>query len=124
MIKISIDEGSAFDVLSIFQIKIKLSDTKEKQIQNKKNFLSLKKELCEQIGKKLVKKILYSITYKKLCKANEDTFIAVSKAKTDEVTASCVDRCNYQRYIIKKKVQSEFFNSKLTETKTGYEKLK
>ena len=76
------------------------------------------------MGEELFSKIIKSKEYNDLLNANELTFNAVDKAKTDDVLASYVDKCNYGRMLSKKKLQEKFFNTNLTETKIGYEKLK
>jgi hypothetical protein len=124
MIKISLDEGYIFDILSIYELKINKSDTIEKKNQNIENYSNLKSEIVDQIGIGLFDTIIESEEYKKLYTANSDTFDVVDKAKTDEVLASMVDKCNHVRYICKQNIQVKFFNKKLSETKIGYEKLK
>ena len=124
MIKISIDEGSAFDILSIFEVKIEKSDTDVKKQRNKDNFKFLYDEICCQLGEEMTQCILNSDEYSQLVNENRKTFDVVDKAKTDDCLASDVDRANYGRYLSKGKLQMKFFNRTLTETKTGYEKLK
>lgn len=124
MIKISIDESSAFDILSIYQLKSIYSETEEKRQQNLQNIKELSDELIEQIGELKFNEVIESEEYIKLYIANMDTFEMVDKAKTDEVPASAVDYANHQRYLCKSEIQKRFFNTNLSETKTGYEKLK
>ena len=121
MLKISIDEGSAFDLLSICQIKINKSEGPNKVIC-KNNFDILKNEIVSQISPVKFKKIVGSLEYRNLLKANKHTFNVVDKAKYDKVLASEVDKKNYQRYLCKTKLQSRFFNTKITEIKIGYRK--
>ena len=64
----------------------------------------------------------FSDEYKNILNANNLTFDAVDKAKTNEVSAQYVDYCNYQRHTAKYKFQNKFFNSDLNEIKIGYEK--
>jgi hypothetical protein len=122
MIKISIDESSAFDILSIYQLKISNSETEEKRMLNESNFTDLYTELSRQLSTDLLTSILTSDEYKNLLAANLETFLVVDKAKTDEVLASEVDKKNYKRFICKKNLQVRFFKNDLSETKTGYEK--
>jgi len=116
MIKITVDEAYAFDYYSILELKYNngyiLKEYLEQTIQ----------DLHNAIGIRLTNIVLESIEYQKLKNANLLTFEAVDKAKTDEVAASYVDKCNYQRMIAKKNLQAKFFNTKLSETKIGYDK--
>ena len=66
--------------------------------------------------------MMHSKEYENMIKANELTFDAVDKAKNNEVTAQCVDYCNYKRYIAKQDFQKKFFDCELKEQKLGYKK--
>lgn len=118
MIKINVDEAYAFDYYSILNLKFNNGYISEKIITE------CKLNLIDQIGKNLFLEILESEEYYNLLNANELTFNAVDKAKTDDVLASYVDECNYIRMLAKKSLQEKFFTTSLTETKIGYEKLK
>ena len=118
MIKIYVDEAYAFDYYSILNLKFNNGYISEKII------IDCKIDLINQIGKSLFLEIIESKEYRALLNANELTFDAVDKAKTDEVLASYVDKCNYGRMLSKKSLQEKFFTTILTETKIGYEKLK
>lgn len=118
MIKISVDEAYAFDYLSILQLK----KNNGSNVDNIINIIT--SELQKQIGHKKLDSILKSEEYKNLYDSNKKTFEAVDKAKTDEVKASYVDQCNYNRMLNKQILQEIFFGGNLTETKLGYEKLK
>jgi hypothetical protein len=118
MIKISVDEAYAFDYMSILYIKLEKNDS----VKNIINII--KNELINQLGVDKFNDIMASEEYKNLKNSNKTTFDAVNKAKTDEVLASFVDSCNYERMICKKKLQDKFFNNKLSELKIGYDNLK
>lgn len=118
MIKISVDEAYAFDYMSILEIKLEKNYNVETIINTIKN------ELINQLGFKQFNEIIISEEYINLKFSNKNTFDAVDKAKTDDILASFVDRCNYERIICKKKLQDKFFNNTLSEVKIGYEKLK
>jgi hypothetical protein len=118
MIKINVDEAYAFDYYSILELKFKNGYISKDVVQCTKD------DLCSAIGLELVNTILLSEEYRNLMNANQITFDAVDKAKTDEVTASYVDKCNYQRMLAKKSLQNAFFSTPLSETKIGYDKLK
>lgn len=118
MIKISVDEAYAFDFFSILQVK----KTYNIDVNNLLDFYT--KEISDQLGCETFKLICESEEYSRLLKFNKMTFDAVDKAKTDEVSASYVDKCNYFRSEAKKDLQMKFFSSNLTEIKHGYEKLR
>ena len=116
MIKMTVDEAYVFDYYSILQIKL------ENKTIAKANLDLIENDLIAQINGDTFSDVMNSEEYRKLLKANKDTFDAVDKAKTDEVPASYVDKCNYQRMIAKKKLQEKFFSTPLSEAKSGYEK--
>ena len=118
MIKISVDEAYAFDYMSILEIKKENGNDVEIIINTIKN------DLINQLGLDNFNEVINSVEYDRLRNANKSTFDAVDKAKTDDVLASFVDRCNYERMICKKNLQDRFFDTKLSEMKIGYEKLK
>lgn len=118
MIKIYVDEAYAFDYYSILNLKFNNGYISEKIITD------CKIDLTNQVGGDLFLNITQSDEYNNLLKANQLTFDAVDKAKTDDVLASYVDECNYGRMLAKKSLQEKFFTTTLTETKIGYEKLK
>lgn len=114
MIDICVDEAYAFDYYSILEIKFQkgaISNLILNQIQHK---------ICSQLGKDLFEQILKSKEYKNLYEANLNTFIAVDKAKTNELTAKEVDETNFKRMIAKQKLQKKYFNNSLKEVKVGY----
>jgi hypothetical protein len=117
MVKINVDEAYAFDYYCILDLKLRNNYIPKETVD------VVKADLIEQIGKELVEEILNSNEYKELFEANELTFNAVDKAKTDDVLASYVDECNYRRMICKINLQTKYFNSELMEVKIGYEKL-
>tara|TARA_R100000963_G_C4558996_1_gene48652 strand:- start:96 stop:467 length:372 start_codon:yes stop_codon:yes gene_type:complete len=116
MIKMTVDEAYGFDYYSILQIKL------ENKTIPKSNLDLIKEDLVSQVSVDTFTEVIGSDEYQKLLKANKDTFDAVDKAKIDEVPASYVDKCNYQRMIAKKKLQEKFFSTPLSEAKSGYEK--
>jgi hypothetical protein len=116
MITLLVDEAYAFDYLSILEVK------KEKYSSNYKTWLNCSNHLQNQFESEKWLSIISSEEYKNMIKANLLTFEAVDKAKTNEVTAQYVDKCNYQRHIAKINFQKKFFNTDLMESKIGYEK--
>jgi len=118
MINILVDESYAFDYLAILHIKYLKDST---NIQKELNFRTCWDYIKDQIGNTLFEKIIDSKEYKQCYKANAKTYNAVERAKKDKVKASYVDQCNYERFLIKQKIQEKFFNNPITETKIGYE---
>lgn len=117
MIKITVDDAYAFDYFSILELK------QQKGCDVQISIDQIKKDIIENISSEKFNLIVKSEEYSKLYDANKKTFDAVDGAKTDEVLASYVDKCNYYRMICKKKLQDKHFSDKLTETKLGYEKI-
>ena len=114
--KINVDEGYAFDYLSILHIK---------QLQNPSNENFKKWQDCyvflkNQINNALLwDKIIQSEEIKQIDEANKKTFEAVEIARYGEISAKEVDECNMQRYHSKIKFQNKFFpNSEIIETKS------
>jgi hypothetical protein len=117
MIKITVDEAYAFDYYSILKLK------KENGSDIDHVISVIESDIVNQIGETEFNLIINSEEYLNLYSSNKTTFDAVDKAKTDEVLASYVDKCNYLRMIHKKELQNKFFSSNLSEIKLGYEKL-
>jgi hypothetical protein len=103
MVKISLDEAYAYDLLAICEVKIK------KNINNAKiNYELIFNELQDQINN-LHLTILSSDEYNNLLDVNEKTFDAVEKARYGTITAKEVDNLNMQRFLYKQKLQLKFF---------------
>lgn len=117
MIKLMVDEGYAFDFLSILEIKMKKNCN---DIRHKINFERCVKELIQEIGKDLFFRIIESTEYKNLLNSNIKTYDAVEMAKTDDVSASYVDSCNFERYVCKRRLMDVYFKDDvMTEIKIG-----
>lgn len=114
MVNILVDEGYAFDYLSILDVKRKKNTECEQSWSNCYNYLKNQFDIDKWST------MINSREYKNMIVANELTFDAVDQAKYNKVTAKYVDDCNYERYLAKKKFQDKFFNTKLSETKIGY----
>lgn len=117
MIKITVDEAYAFDYYSILKLK-KENGSDIDQVIN-----LIESDIINCIGEFKFNLIINSKEYLNLYSSNKNTFDAVDKAKTDQVLASHVDKCNYLRMIHKKELQIKFFSTDLSEVKLGYEKL-
>lgn len=113
MINLLVDEGYAYDVLAISQVKC------IKNLPNAlKNFLLISECLKNQI-KDLHEQILISDEFSNLLNANIKTFDAVEKARYGNITAKEVDDLNMERFYCKQKLQKKFFpNSNLLEQKS------
>lgn len=117
MIKISIDEASSFDILSILLIKTH----KSADSQHVKNYINFVADIKDEIGLEKLYQVMNSAEFADLRAANELVFLKVDLAKKDLVSASELDAANHQRYICKQKIQNKFFGNNLTEQKIGYE---
>lgn len=116
MIKISTDEASAFDVLTILLIKTK----KSADMQHTRNYLNFVADVKDEIGLEKLYSVMNSPEFEELRAANHFIFDLVTLAKDDKCLASDVDKANYQRYLCKKALQEKHFNNQLTEQKLGY----
>jgi hypothetical protein len=105
MLNIKVDEGYAFDFLSILHVKhLKFNNSfSSKCYFDCLNFIEV------QIGKELNNLILYSKEYLNLIDANLKTFEAVEKARYSSITAKEVDDLNMLRYKYKIELQKKFF---------------
>lgn len=113
MINLPVDEGYAYDVLAISEVKCikKINSSKE-------NFNLLFESLKNQVGN-LHEEIINSVEYAELLSVNLETFDAVERARYGEISAKEVDNLNMKRFYSKIKLQNKFFpNSKLLEVKS------
>lgn len=114
MINLNVDEGYAFDYLSILEVKKNLFPS-ESKIQTYRQCADF---LRQQINDRLFDEIILSKEYHNLYKANKKTFDLVDLARNNgQVTAKEVDDSNMERFFCKQKLQNKFFNGKLTEEK-------
>jgi tRNA(Ile)-lysidine synthase TilS/MesJ len=118
MIALPVDEGYAFDYLSILELKYRKDPCNKAK---RRGYYECRKHIRTQLRRGLFARIIKSQLYLAMQQANTDTFGAVDRAKTDSVPASLVDRCNYRRYLCKVALQREFFGTGLVELKVGYE---
>jgi hypothetical protein len=116
MIKISIDEAYAFDMLAIFEVKISnLSGEKlAKTLEKKANMIE---QFVQQIGRDKYNQIISSAEYGKMILANQKVFELIDKSKFDDGLAKVTDDANFERHIAKIALQKKFFDSDLTEFK-------
>jgi len=114
MINLNVDEGYAFDYLSILEVKFKNTNSPE----TSKSFESCKSFLKSQISSDLFDLIYESKEYHKCKAANQLTFDAVEKARYGNIPAKEVDDCNMKRYNAKINLQKKFFKNEISEHKT------
>lgn len=113
MLNLLVDEGYAFDYLSILEIKSNKNG-------DKKNYNQCKDNIIFQIGLYKFLEIENSKEYKELLRANLNTFNLVDAVKSDSCLGIEVDKSNYQRFLKKQALQKRFFGSIGNEIKIGY----
>lgn len=116
MISIPIEEGEAFDRLSILAIKSELFPTEENANQLIDFFILL----CRQI--KTVNSVLASPEYQSLKEINREIFETIEKIREcqdgDYCSAAYLDDLNTVRSINKKHLHKRFFGAESREFKT------
>jgi hypothetical protein len=124
MVTISVDEGYAFDILSIFEVKIAQCVDLSKKQRSEHGYNVLYTELVQQIGIDHVHEILNSTEYYQLLNENEKTFqlVDIIRASNETSIGKNIDQTNLSRFEAKCKLQSKFFNTSMVETKTQYDK--
>jgi hypothetical protein len=123
MIKVTIDEASAFDMLSILEIKLigewRMNAKKKKKLNE--NYELLKGEIIESIGEQKYNEILDSEEYRFLLASNNGVFQMIDKVKESKAreaqTAKVVQSMNDDRFRLKSELQTQFFNNQLIEQK-------
>ena len=123
MVKISVDEGYAFDILSIFQVKIHNCTDPIKIETSKRGFSVLYEELKAQLGQEKLSEIINSSEYDDLYTENQTTFVLVDaiRASDENSIGKDIDLNNLRRFECKRKLHNKFFDSQMLETKTKYE---
>lgn len=123
MVTISVDEGYAFDILSIFQVKMHNCTDPVKNETSKRGFSILYEELKVQLGQEKLSEIINSKEYDELYTENYTTFVLVDaiRASNENSIGKNIDLNNLRRFECKRKLQSKFFNTNMVETKTKYE---
>lgn len=113
MINLLVDEGYAFDYLSILEIKSNKNG-------DKRNYNLCKEAIVSQIGLYQFLEIESSQEYKELLNTNLNTFNLVDAVKSDPCLGAEVDKSNYERFLKKQALQKKFFGSVGDEIKIGY----
>lgn len=116
MLKISLDEAYVFDMLSVFDVKIKKL-TGEKLLTTLEKYSDMAKEVIDQLGTDKYNEITLSDEYKKMIDANMKVFELIDESKNDTGLAKATDDANYERHIAKMALQKTFFDGQLTEVK-------
>ena len=101
MLKISLDEAYVFDMLSVFDVKIKKL-TGEKLLVTLDKHSNMVEEVIEQITSEKYNEIISSSEYKKMILANERVFELIDESKTDTGLAKITDDANFDRHIAKR----------------------
>ena len=123
MIRISLDEAYVFDLLSILDLKKTKSQNLLDAQKHIDNYNLLYQEIASQISSQKIEKIINSIEYKELLEINNKVFELVELGKQKEGLAKITVKANYERFILKNKLQEKFFINPLKETKIGYDKI-
>lgn len=122
MIKVSVDESYAYDMLSILKVKTIKATGTEAHSQAYENYSRLGSEIARQLKDHDL--VLESEEYFSLCGINDALFDKIDdiKAKGEKFgDGQIVDELNYKRYLLKKQIQGKFFAANpLTEQKIGY----
>jgi len=116
MLKISVDEAYVFDMLSVFDVKLK-NLTGEKLLKTIEKYSDMREEVIDQIGKDKYIQITSSIEYQKMVYANQRVFDLIDESKNDTGLAKVTDDANYERHVAKMAFQKRFFDTELTEVK-------
>lgn len=116
MIKINLDEAYVFDMLSVFDVKIKKLSG-EKLITTLEKYSDMKEEVINQIGEDKFNVITASNEYSRMIEANQKVFELIDESKNDNGLAKITDDANYERHLAKMSLQEKFFENKLTEVK-------
>jgi len=117
MIKISVDEAYVFDLLSILDLKKTKSISKQDYQKHVENYNLLLKEVSEQITNIKTQEIIKSKEYKDLVNVNLKVFDLVDQCQNDNSLAGITAKANYERFILKNKLQKIFFKNDLKEAK-------
>jgi len=123
MVKISVDEAYAFDILSIYAVKMINCTDPLRHKSSSIAYNCLFNELEQTFGYEKMRDIMNSKEYRSLFRANEDTFHLVDKIRSsNEVSVGKdIDNANMERFFCKRRLQEKFFEGKLLETKTQHE---
>jgi len=116
MINIPVDEGHAFDFLSILAIKAESSEDPK----NDEYLKIVRKTLIQQLGIGHFAEVINSDAYQKLKLKNQIIFNLIDEIRYNEhnISAKEIDDANMERFRAKSELQKQFFNANLLEQKT------
>lgn len=122
MLKISVEPGAAFDILSILSVKAAMKGILDQSIDElSKQGEFLIKEIDDQISHERTVEICESEEFKKLTEINALIFLKIDACHNgSDITAQEMDKLNYQRFLAKSELQKKFFNEDIKEIKIGY----
>lgn len=113
MISITVDEGYAFDLLSILKIKSDFYPDKNLDIYN-----SLFDLIKSQIGTEKFNTIIESNFYLELLIENQNMWDTISQINNGvKIDGIKINTMNFTRHEKKRNLQKYFFDSELTENK-------
>ena len=116
MLQVSLDEAYVFDMLSVFDVKLKNLDG-EKLAKTIEKYSYMRKEVIDQMGEDKYNQIVSSLEYQKMVFANQKVFELIDESKHDTGLAKVTDDANYERHVAKMALQKRFFDTELTEVK-------
>lgn len=116
MLQVSLDEAYVFDMLSVFDVKLKNLDG-EKLAKTIEKYSDMRKEVIDQMGEDKYNQIVSSLEYQKMVFANQKVFELIDESKHDTGLAKVTDDANYERHVAKMALQKRFFDTELTEVK-------
>lgn len=122
MITINVQENEAWDRLSILEIKKFFSNTVEQRIELKKQIIELQEQINIAITYNKAVQIYSSEIYTELYNVNFKLFEYFNELKNKDLSGIIGDKLNYERHLIKNKLQETYFNNKNKEIKIGYKK--
>lgn len=122
-IKGELDAAVWFDMLSILEVKLDRIRDLEKHMRVTEEYKNMLHSLEISLSPSKLKEILWSMEYRNLYTANSYVFKMVDFAedenKKDQVSAYQVAQLNLLRYKCKNELQKKFFESEVSEVKTG-----
>lgn len=124
-IPIHLDASLVFDMLSILQVKknqFAAANNVEKYNQASFNYLQLYKDIQQVLDNKTIIDILNSPEYNRLFVANKMVFEIVGITENNpetKVSAYEIAQLNLLRYKYKQELQKKFFETDISEVKTG-----
>ena len=120
MIKVSVDEAYAYDMLAILTVKEEAAPSDESAINRE----SLWIDILLEVGGDIHAAVMASPEYQRMIEVNQQLFSTIDALKVPMLARDAgadIDRLNYQRYLAKRALQEKFFpNTPLTERKVGY----